>query len=158
MKIWKLNKMKDDVNKMIALFKTEHADIGYLTKLQQAVNFNKDIDVVDCSTLFMLATVCEQVAITEEPNILISVMDDLDKSMEMFEKSLVSPVYSDIKQNMYITLILSKPNGKEFAEGSLKYTEEEYKVFDTAIRKEIADQVEEVNKRTGLRLNAIVPR
>ena len=156
MKIWNVNKIKNDVNSMIALFKSEKADIGYLTKLQKAVNFNKDIDVVDCATLFMLASVCEQITLTKEPNILVSVMEDLDKSLDVFQKSLKSPIYSEIKQNMYITLILSKPNGRKFAEGSLEFSDEEYKSFDNAIREEIAKQVEEINKRTGLKLNAIV--
>lgn len=156
MKIWNLKKIKDDVNAMIALFKNNNADIGYLTELQKAVNFNKDIDVIDCATLFMLASVCEQVALTNEPSILVSVMEDLDMSLDVFEKSLKSPVYSEIKQNMYITLILSKPNGRKFAEGSLEFSDEEYKSFDNAIREEIAKQVEEINKRTGLNLNAII--
>lgn len=156
MKIWNLKKIKDDVNAMIALFKNNNADIGYLTELQKAVNFNKDIDVIDCATLFMLASVCEQVALTNEPSILVSVMEELDMSLDVFEKSLKSPVYSEIKQNMYITLILSKPNGRKFAEGSLEFSDEEYKSFDNAIREEIAKQVEEINKRTGLNLNAII--
>lgn len=156
MKIWNLKKIKDDVNAMIALFKNNNADIGYLTELQKAVNFNKDIDVIDCATLFMLASVCEQVALTNEPNILISAMEDLDMSLDIFQKSLKSPVYSEIKQNMYITLILSKPNGRKFAEGSLEFSDEEYKSFDNAIREEISNQVSEVNKRTGLNLNAII--
>lgn len=156
MKIWNVNKIKNDVNAMIALFKNNNADIGYLTELQKAVNFNKDIDVIDCATLFMLASVCEQVALTNEPNILISAMEDLDMSLDIFQKSLKSPVYSEIKQNMYITLILSKPNGLKFAEGSLEFTNEEYNTFDKAIREEISNQVSEVNKRTGLNLNAII--
>lgn len=156
MKIWNLKKIKDDVNAMIALFKNNNADIGYLTELQKAVNFNKDIDVIDCATLFMLASVCEQVALTNEPNILISAMEDLDMSLDIFQKSLKSPVYSEIKQNMYITLILSKPNGRKFAEGSLEFSDEEYRAFDNAIREEISNQVSEVNKRTGLNLNAII--
>lgn len=156
MKIWNLKKIKDDVNAMIALFKNNNADIGYLTELQKAVNFNKDIDVIDCATLFMLASVCEQVALTNEPSILVSVMEELDMSLDVFEKSLKSPVYSEIKQNMYITLILTKPNGRKFAEGSLEFSDEEYKSFDNAIREEIAKQVEEINKRTGLNLNAII--
>lgn len=156
MKIWNVNKIKNDVNAMIALFKNDNADIGYLIELQKAVNFNKDIDVVDCATLFMLASVCEQVALTNEPSILVSVMEDLDMSLDVFEKSLKSPVYSEIKQNMYITLILSKPNGRKFAEGSLEFSDEEYRAFDNAIREEIAKQVSEVNRRTGLKLNAII--
>ena len=156
MKIWNVNKMKNDINSLIALFKNDKSDIGYLTKLQQKVNFNKDIDVVDCATIFMLASVCEQIALTKEPNVLISVMDDLEDALDTFEKSLVSAIYSEIKQNMYITLILSKENGREFAEGSLKYTDEEYKAFDSAIKKELAEQVGEVNRLTGLNLNAII--
>ena len=156
MKIWNINKMKNDINSMIALFKNEKSDIKYLTELQQKVNFNKDIDAIDCSTIFMLAGICEQIALTKEPNILIGVMDDLEDALDVFEKSLKSPIYGEIKQNMYITLILSKPNGREFAEGSLKYSEEEYKAFDSAIRKEIVEQINEVNKLTGLKINPII--
>ena len=156
MKIWNINKIRNNINSMIALFKNDKADITYLTKLQQKVNFNKDIDAVDCSVIFMLAGVCEQIAINKEPNVLITVMDDLEDALDTFEKTLSSYIYSEIKQNMYITLTLSKKNGREFAEGSLKYTEEEYKEFDLAIKKELADQINEVNKLTGLRISPIV--
>lgn len=155
MKIWNANKMKDDVNKMLSFFKNGNADINYLTKLQQKVNFNKDIDVVECSTIFLLASVCEQIAISKEPNLAIMSIDDIE-ALDKFENKLTSQIYANIKQNMYITLILSKPNGREFAEGSLKYSEEEYETFDKAIREELAEQVEVVNKLTGLKLNAII--
>jgi hypothetical protein len=141
---------------MITFFKDGKSDVGYLTELQQKVNFNKNIDVVDCSVIFMLASLCEQMAIDQEPNVLITVMEDLDYLLDTYEKGLMSPIYAEIKQNMYITLVLSKPNGREFAEGSLKYTEEEYTAFDYAIRKEIADQVQEVSQKIGLNLNAIL--
>ncbi|WP_220784096.1 hypothetical protein, partial [Bacillus sp. BML-BC051] len=74
-----------------------------------------------------------------EPDIVIAPMTHtklLDKYENLGAKSAV---FQQLIQNLYITLALTKENGKEFCEGSSAFSENEYKERQQLLESELGN-------------------
>lgn len=135
MKIYKLNQIKSDIIDMISEFENE-SNSFFLKSLQHTINANKELSNDQFAVLYYMASILRQ---TSEANALSSrrivVVDT--SNFELFDYPGMT--YTFIQQRLYISLILSKPNGKAFIEGSSEFSDAEYEEMNGKIMDEIKD-------------------
>ncbi|MGN4528487.1 hypothetical protein ACTFQL_27660 [Bacillus cereus group sp. MYBK44-1] len=142
-KIWKLKKNVTFYNKVINVVPKKMSTEPFWDELKRAVIMNHPLDYNQFSALYYATALCYTAVVKNQPEIVIMSLEDVNR-MDEIENSLHNP-YEDLLQNLYITLALTKTNGRKFAEDSLEFSEEEYKEFDTKIRNELAEEA----KRTA---------
>ncbi|MDA1802800.1 hypothetical protein [Bacillus cereus group sp. BY6-1LC] len=144
-KIWKLKKNVTFYNKVINVVPKIEGTEEFWEDLKRAVIMNNYLNYDQFSALYYAVTLCHQAVLMKQPKIVIISLEDT-RTMDEIERELQNP-YEELLQHLYITLILSKEHGREFAEGSLKFSEKEYKTFDMNIRNELAIEVKQAAEK-----------
>ncbi|BCD33062.1 hypothetical protein BC30102_p806 (plasmid) [Bacillus cereus] len=144
-KIWKLKKNVSFYNKVVNVVPKKTGTEPFWDELKRAIIMNNPLDYNQFSALYYGVSLCRTVHELKQPDVVIVSLEDV-KNMDQLEKDLQNP-YGELTQNLYITLALTKENGKEFAEGSLKYTEQQYKEFHEMIMKEISEDMKQIAEK-----------
>ncbi|MCM3692200.1 hypothetical protein [Neobacillus niacini] len=144
-KIWKLKKNVSFYNRVINVAPKIKDTEEFWDGLKHAVIMNKELNYEQFSALFYAVALCRTAAALKQPDIVVVSLDDT-RNMDQLEKDLLIP-YEQLNQNLYITLVLTKENGKAFAEGSLKFTDREYKEVHDMIINELSGEVKQVAEK-----------
>ncbi|BCD26933.1 hypothetical protein BC30090_p406 (plasmid) [Bacillus cereus] len=139
MKIWKLKKIERDLIEVINLVHKQSGTLAFFDELKSKVMFNKHINDEEFAVLYYSSVFMYNMAIKREPDIVIAPMTHtklLDKYENLGAKSAV---FQQLIQNLYITLALTKENGKEFCEGSSAFSENEYKERQQLLESELGN-------------------
>lgn len=142
-KIWKLKKNVSFYNRVINIVPKKAGTEGFWEDLKRTIIMNNALDYDQFSALYYAVSLCRTAVMTNQPDILVVSLED---AKELDKLDLGNP-YEQLNQDLYITLILTKEGGKEFAQGSLKFSEQEYKEFDEKIMNELAGEVKEVAEK-----------
>ncbi|MGN5653917.1 hypothetical protein [Bacillus sp. Brlt_9] len=139
MKIWKLKKYERDIVEIINLVPKNPGNVAFFDELKNKVMFNKPLERDEFATLYYAAVLVFNVSLKKGPDIVIAPMFALQATEKLDELIYKTKTYQQIIQNLAITLALTKPNGKEFCEGSKKFTAEEYKERQQEIESDLAE-------------------
>lgn len=154
MKIFKLNnESKRHYREALTIASDKVEDKKYIEDLKKAIEFNKELTDVQFATLYYAVALVESLYMQKEPKVLIATPESIKRNLDDYEDGLKSKLYGDLKQKLYITLILTKPNGYEFATGSLKYTDQEYAEMQNKIMNEIAAMIELASETLNINFN-----
>lgn len=144
-KIWKLKKNVTFYNRVINVVPKKMGTEVFWDDLKKAVIMNTPLDYDQFSALYYAVGLCRTAVALKQPDIVVVSTEEI-KNLDQLEKDLQNP-YEQLNQDLYITLILTKENGRDFAEGSLKFTEKEYKEFDQKIMEELTGEVKRVAEK-----------
>ncbi|WP_100651054.1 hypothetical protein [Bacillus cereus] len=138
MKIWKLKKFERDFIEVINLVPKQMGMLEFFDELKSKVLFNKHLNEEEFAVLYYSSIFMYNVAIKGEPDVVVAPYDP--KLLDQYQKlNNKSAVFQQLIQNLYITLALTKENGKEFCEGSLKFSEDEYKERQKLLESELGN-------------------
>lgn len=138
MKIWKL---KDFERHFVFMIREQVPIVqgtrefwdGVATKILR----NSHLTEEEFAALYYATVLMYNAYQQNEPKILLTTYADAaDKSVDL-DGRFKSQTYVDMIQNLYITLAMEKPNGREFCSGSLKFTDEEYEERRKLIESEL---------------------
>lgn len=154
MKIFKLNsESKRYYREALTVAAANVEDKKTIEELKKVIEFNKELNNEQFAILYYSVALVESLYMQKEPKVLIATPEAIRYNLDDYEDGLKSKLYADLKQKLYITLILTKPNGYEFATGSLKYSDEEYTEMQNKIMNEISDMKDVASKILNINFN-----
>lgn len=143
MKIFKLELIKDDLLDMIDEFKTGSCNSFFIKSLER--NINKELDLSDnqFSVLYYMASILKMRK-EGTANVNTNVFDFPDMT------------YSTIQQRLYISLLLSKPDGEKFAKGSMEFSDEQYTDFNESLMRELLQMAQVASEVLNIDIKACI--
>ncbi|UJF36567.1 hypothetical protein [Paenibacillus hexagrammi] len=106
--------------------------------LAKKLSRNDHVSTEEFAALYYATVLVYNAYLRKEPSVLIVTLDDA-KRIEELEERYQAPTYADMIQTLYITWSMEKPNGREFCEGSLRFSDAEYAERRQLVEREIAE-------------------
>jgi hypothetical protein len=144
-KVHKLKKNVSFYNRVINIVPKVNGTEEFWNDLKHAVIMGKPVTYDQYSALYYAVALCRTAVASKQPQVYIMSLEDV-RNMEQIEQDLQNP-YEQLNQDLYVTLILTKENGKDFAEGSVKFTDQQYKEFHQMIMSEITGGIKKVAEK-----------
>lgn len=140
MKLWKL---KDFERKFLFMVREQVPMVAgtenFWQDLAKKLAVNAHLTQEEFAALYYATVLVYNAYLHKEPKLLIGTLDVLKDPELDLDSRFEAPTYEKMIQTLYITLAMGKPNGKEFCEGSLKFSEQEYDERRKLIEDEISD-------------------
>jgi hypothetical protein len=132
-------------NSVLNLVPKKEGTENFWDELKYMIIMNRTVNYEQFSALYNAVALCRTAVVRRQPDIVVMNKYDLE-GFDRFEKSLHIP-YEQLLQDLYITLLLTKENGKEYAEGSLKFSEVQYKEMHEGIMNKIKIDLKEIAEK-----------
>lgn len=147
MRIWKLKEYERTFLFMIREQIPMVADTQpFWDALTKKLARNDRVTTDEFAALYYATVLVYNAYLRKEPQILIATLDDVRNSDVDLDGRFQTPTYEKMIQTLYVTWAMEKPNGREFCEGSLRFSEEEYAERRQLIERELTD-MKQVAKR-----------
>lgn len=141
-KVWNLKKNVSHYNSVLNIVPKKEGTENFWDEIKYRIIMNRTINYEQFSSLYYAVALCRTAVVRRQPDIVVINKYDLER-LERYEQSFHNP-YEQLLQDLYITLMLTKENGKEYAVGSLKLSEEQAKEMHEAIMNEINVDLKEI--------------